>query len=214
MKIDNLTIEWLGHAAFKLKAEGMIVYIDPFQIQKEEEDADYIFITHPHYDHCSIEDLQKIVREGTRIIMPTDCQSKVARLRVKVQMIIINIGKKFKEGKISAQTVPAYNTNKEFHKKNQQWFGYIIEIADKRIYHAGDTDNIPEMSSLGKIDIALLPVSGTYVMTAEEAAQAAGKIKPALAVPMHYGSICGSKDDADKFIELCKQKGIKAEKAS
>lgn len=201
MQLNNLAINWLGHAAFRIKAEGKTIYIDPFKIKEQTEDADYIFITHPHYDHCSPEDLQKIAKEGTRIIMPVDCQSKITRLSTNVNMTVISLGRKFKDNGIEAEAVPAYNTNKEFHKKEQQWIGYIITIAGKRIYHAGDTDVIPEMSNLKGIDIALLPVSGTYVMTAEEAASAAEKIKPKLAIPMHWGKIIGSRDDAEKFKE-------------
>ena len=102
--------------------------------------------------------------------------------------------------------MPAYNLNKQFHPKSNGWMGVVVTVSGKRIYHAGDTDNIPEMSNLKNIDIALLPVSGTYVMTAEEAADAANRIMPKMAVPMHYGSIIGTRADAERFRQLCKCK--------
>lgn len=212
MKIQGIEIKWLGHSAFKIKTEGKTIYIDPFQIKEAKNDANYILITHPHYDHCSQEDIQKVTKEGTKIIMPTDCQSKVTRIATKVQMIVTALGEKRKIENIEIEAVPAYNTNKEFHKKEQQWIGYILTINNKRIYHAGDTDNIPEIKNLKNIDIALLPVSGTYVMTAEEAADAAAVIRPKVAIPMHYGTIVGNESDADGFVALCKEKGIEADK--
>ena len=213
MNLEGIEIKWLGHASFKITTNKKNIYIDPFKVPANK-DADYILITHPHYDHCSLEDLQKIVKDGTKIIMQADCQSKILRLDNKIDMRIISIGKIMKSVDLEIEAVPAYNLNKEFHPKNQEWLGFILTLQGKKIYHAGDTDLIPEMSALAtkKIDIAFLPVSGTYVMTAEEAANAAVKIKPKLAVPMHYASIVGNENDAEKFITLCKQKGINAQK--
>lgn len=211
MNIDGLEIKWLGHSAIKIISKTSKIYIDPFQIKKEYHDADYILITHPHYDHCSLEDLQKIVKDGTKIIMQADCQSKILRLNNKIDMQIISLGEKKAFDSFEIQAIPAYNIGKEFHSKEQEWLGYIIKIQGKRIYHAGDTDLIPEMENLN-VDIALLPVSGKYTMNAEEAAQAAEKIKTKLAIPMHYASIIGNEDDADKFISLCKEKGINSQK--
>ena len=212
MKVGNLEIEWLGHASFKIQAQGQIIYIDPFKIKGEPKDATFVFITHPHYDHCSLEDLQKVVKNDTFVVLQADCQSKIARLPTKIKMVIASIGNKREIENVKYEVWPAYNINKEFHPKFQQWLGYVIEIGGKRIYHSGDTDLIPEMSLLKNIDLALLPVSGTYVMTAEEAANAAEKIRPKRAVPMHYGGIVGKEEDADKFVQLCLSKGIEAGK--
>lgn len=211
MNLNGIEIRWLGHSAFKIIVNGKNIYIDPFKVS-ESNDADYVLITHPHYDHCSIEDLQKVVKEGTRIIAHVDCESKIARLSDGIEIKPIALGQKLKLEDLEVEAVPAYNTNKEFHTKSQEWLGFIITIKGKRIYHAGDTDLIEEMENFKDIDLALLPVSGTYVMTAEEAVEAAKKIKPKLAVPMHYASIVGSEEDANKFISLCEQAGIKAEK--
>jgi L-ascorbate metabolism protein UlaG (beta-lactamase superfamily) len=114
----------------------------------------------------------------------------------KVQ--IVRPGNKIIVGGIEIEVVPSYNTNKKFHPKPNGWVGFIFKVKGQRIYLAGDTDYIPEMKNF-KADIALLPVSGTYVMTAEEAVKAALDIKPKIAIPMHFGSIVGSQNDADRF---------------
>ncbi len=193
--IEN--IKWLGHAGFKIKGEK-VVYIDPFKIN-ETEQADIIIITHEHFDHLSPEDIKKIQTEKTVIVVTPDCAPKVSG-NVKT----ISPGKTLSIDGIKIEAVPAYNSNKNFHLKENNWIGVIITINGKRIYHAGDTDNISEMSSLKNIDVAMLPVSGIYVMTAEEAADAANRIMPKIAVPMHYGSIVGTKEDAEKFRRLCR----------
>ena len=192
-------IKWLGHAGFKIKGEKT-VYIDPFKI-KETEPADIIIITHEHFDHLSPEDINKIQTGKTVVVTTPDCLIKVSG-NIKA----INPGTVLNVDGIQIEAVPAYNTNKQFHPRANGWVGVIVTVNGKRIYHAGDTDNIPEMAYLKNIDIALLPVSGTYVMTAEEAADAANRIMPKVAVPMHYGTIVGTKADAEKFKKLCKCK--------
>jgi L-ascorbate metabolism protein UlaG (beta-lactamase superfamily) len=191
--MDNIT--WLGHASFMLKGEKT-VYIDPFKIQAGQP-ADIILITHGHYDHCSAEDVRKITKKDTVIIGPPDCACATRHL---------SPGEKLSIGPIVIEAVPAYNLKKDFHPKFNHWVGYIVTIGGKRIYHAGDTDFIPEMRDFKDIDIALLPVGGTYTMTAEEAADAANSFKPKIAVPMHYGKIVGSRSDADMFRQLFKGK--------
>lgn len=213
MKIGEIEINWLGHASFVIKA-GKLIYIDPYQISGEK--ADVILITHPHYDHCSLEDMQKVVKEGTIVICPADCQSKITRLE-GVDMQIIEAGQTADLDGIKVGAVPAYNLDKNFHSKSEGWLGYVIKLSRVIIYHAGDTDKIPEMERLtgygkeGNEFVALLPVGGTYTMDAEQAAEAAAVIKPTLAVPMHYGSVAGSAADAEQFVKLCQEKGIKAE---
>ena len=192
-------IKWLGHAGFKIKGDKT-VYIDPFKIN-ETEPADIIIITHEHFDHLSPEENKKIQAGKTIIVTTLDCFSKVSG-NVKT----ISPGKTIEVDGIKIEAVPAYNTNKHFHPKSNGWMGVVLTINGKRIYHAGDTDSIPEMASLKNIDVALLPVSGTYVMTAEEAADAANRIMPKVAVPMHYNSIVGTTADAEKFKKLCRCK--------
>lgn len=193
---DN--IHWFGHDTFKIVGEK-IIYTDPFKVKKKDL-ADIILITHEHFDHCSTDDIKKVQGPKTVIVAPRDCIKKFSGNTKAVKPgDSINV-----EG-IDIEVVPAYNTNKQFHTKDKGWVGYIFTLNGQRIYLAGDTDHIPEMKTF-RADIALLPVSGTYVMTPEEAVQAALDIKPRIAIPMHYGSIVGSKSDAQRFADGLKGK--------
>jgi L-ascorbate metabolism protein UlaG (beta-lactamase superfamily) len=209
MKIGEIGLRWLGHSSFIVEGEGKRIYIDPYKVEGEK--ADIIMITHPHYDHCSVEDINKIVKDGTVIVIPADCQSKIARLE-GVDMKILGAGQSLDIDGVKIGAIPAYNINKEFHPRDEGWLGYVIKINDTVLYHAGDTDKIPEMDKLqGKVGVALLPVSGVYTMTAEEAASAASVIRPSLAIPMHWGSVTGDENDAKRFVELCEEARIMAE---
>ena len=191
-------IHWLGHDTFRIEGEQLI-YTDPFKIKKKDT-AGIILITHEHYDHCSAEDVKKLQGPETVIVTPADCASKL-----QGNVKIVKPGDKIEVRGVQIEAVPSYNTNKQFHTKDRGWVGYVFTVKGQRIYIAGDTDRIPEMKTI-RTDIALLPVSGTYVMTADEAAQAALDIKPKVAIPMHYGSIVGTKEDARKFAEKLKGK--------
>jgi L-ascorbate metabolism protein UlaG (beta-lactamase superfamily) len=205
MNLEGVEIEWLGHAAIKVFGEK-IIYIDPFQL-KEAEKADIILVTHGHYDHCSIADIRQIAKNDTVVVATPDCQSKLSPDKTGVADVrIVCPGMKIDVYGIRIETIPAYNANKSFHQRMEEWVGYIINTKGKRIYHAGDTDLIPEMRNLKGIDIAFLPVGGTYTMTAKEASEAANTINPRVAVPMHYGSIVGSKADAETFKRLARVK--------
>ncbi len=191
-------IHWLGHDTFKITGEK-VIYTDPFRIKKKDT-ADIILITHEHHDHCSPADVEKISSPQTVIIAPADCGEKLAG-----DVRVVKPGDVIEVAGIRVEAVPSYNTNKKFHTKDRGWVGYMFTVGGKRIYIAGDTDRIPEMKDF-KADIALLPVSGTYVMTAEEAVMAALDIRPSVAIPMHYGSIVGTDADAAKFAEGLKGK--------
>ncbi len=191
-------IHWLGHDTFKIVGEE-VLYTDPFKIKKKDT-ADIILITHEHFDHCSPEDVKKIQGSDTVVVATPDCAGKLSG-NVKT----MKPGDKITVKGIDIEAVPAYNTNKQFHPKANDWVGYIFTVKGQRIYLAGDTDYIPEMKTF-KVDIALLPVSGTYVMTAEEAVKAALDINPKTAIPMHYNSIVGTDDDAKRFAEGLKGK--------
>lgn len=217
MKIGGIILEWLGHASFMIRtSEDKIIYIDPYQISDGLEKADLILITHSHPDHCSVADLNKIIKPNTRIVLTADCQSKIMRTELPIKIEIIEPGKEFDFGKIRVSAVPAYNVDKTFHPKNEGWVGYVVKTDEVIIYHAGDTDVIPEMQKLtghkknGIEFVALLPIGGKYTMNPEEALEAAKIIKPNLVIPMHYGGLIGAKEDAEEFVRLCKEEGINA----
>lgn len=193
-------IHWLGHASFRIDAGDKTIYIDPYKIAPGSLKGDIILVTHDHFDHNSPEDISKIRKDSTVIVAPLQV---AAKLEGNVQGV--EPGQSIAVEGIAVEAVPAYNTNKEFHQKKNGWVGYIVTVDGVRIYHSGDTDYIPEMHAL-KVDVALLPVGGTYTMTAEEAAQAVGAIKPKIAIPMHYNSIIGTASDAKRFKDLCKTK--------
>ena len=184
-------VVWLGHDAFRIDASKTI-YIDPFQIGPGPE-ADIILITHEHFDHCSPDDVAKVQKTGTVIVTEKD---SVAKLSGDVREV--KPGESLTVDGVKIEAVPSYNTDKDFHPKANGWLGFIVEVDGVRIYHAGDTDVIPEMKELS-VDIALIPVSGTYVMTSEQAVKAALDINPKLAIPMHYGAIVGGEEDAKSF---------------
>ncbi|MFC1753933.1 MBL fold metallo-hydrolase, partial [Thermoproteota archaeon] len=157
---------------------------------------------------CSLADIEKVADTGTVVFCATECVSKVAKIKVKnIIQMQPNDRKEFEE--LIIETIPAYNTNKfrspdmVYHPKEDGKLGFIVTIDGKRIYHAGDTDNVPEIAQLKQIDVALIPCSGTYVMTPEEAATAVNAFKPRLAIPMHIEEVVGTKADAEKFKELC-----------
>ena len=200
----------LKHAGFCFQGEK-IVYFDPFRITSERKDADVVFISHEHFDHCDPPSLKNVICEKTTIVCPPDCVSRLRGLQFK-EVFPVEPGQLRTIVGIPVQTVPAYNVNKfrapgqPFHPHENGWVGYIVTLQGKRVYHTGDTDIIPEFKSIQNIDLALVPVSGTYVMTPEEAATAVQMFKPKIAVPMHYDEIVGTVADAEKFKRLLEGK--------
>lgn len=184
-------ILWLGHDAFRIDAHK-ILYFDPYQIPTGPK-GDLILISHDHFDHCSPEDVAKIQHSTTVIVTEKGSAKKLSG-----DVRVIRPGDSLMVEDIKIEAVPSYNMDKDFHPKGNAWLGFIVDVEGVRIYHAGDTDHIPEMKNF-KVDIALLPVSGTYVMTADQAVKAALAINPKLAIPMHYGAIVGDEKDALKF---------------
>jgi L-ascorbate metabolism protein UlaG (beta-lactamase superfamily) len=187
-------LSWLGHDSIRFQ-DKKTVYFDPFQIAAGPP-ADLILISHDHFDHCSPEDVAKIQTKDTFILTEPESAKK---LTGRVETMRPGDVRQW-EG-FTIEAVPSYNTDKDFHPKKNNWLGFVLTVEGVRIYHPGDADFIPEMKSL-KADIAFLPVSGTYVMTARQAAEAARAIKPQIAVPMHYGAIVGSEQDAAEFKKL------------
>lgn len=194
-------IEVLYHSSIRINKEKTI-YIDPFKIDRNYNDADIIFITHDHYDHYSEEDIDKVINENTVIIIPEELLTKVLKKGINKDAIVtVEPNKKYMVQGIKFETVPAYNTNKTFHSKENGWVGYVIEINGIKYYIAGDTD-ITEENKKVKCDVAFVPVGGTYTMDFKEAAQLVNEIQPKVAVPIHYGSVVGTKQDAEEFIKL------------
>lgn len=194
-------IEVLYHSSIRINKEKTI-YIDPFKIDRNYNDADIIFITHDHYDHYSEEDIDKVINENTVIVIPEELLTKVLKKGINKEAIItVEPNKKYMVQGIKFETIPAYNINKTFHPKENDWVGYVIEINGVKYYIAGDTD-ITEENKRVKCDVAFVPVGGTYTMDFKEAAQLVNEIQPKVAVPIHYGSVVGTKQDAEKFVKL------------
>lgn len=194
-------IHWLGHDTFRIDGQKTI-YFDPYELSGDNPSADVILISHDHHDHCSPEDVAKIQEEETVIVTIA-----LAAEKLTGDVRVVEPGDTVRVRGIDVEAVRAYNVNKfrspgePFHPKEAGHVGFVVTVDGKRIYHAGDTDFIPEMEELEDIDIALLPVSGTYVMTAEEAVQAAEAIQPEVAIPMHVGRGIGSLEATETFEE-------------
>lgn len=194
-------VHWLGHSSFRVDGTKT-VYFDPWKLPRNSKRADVIFISHEHFDHCSAQDLRLISTKDTVIISDKASGKQLEGQKIQCKEIkALSPGESAQVGEIKIEAVPSYNTNKSFHTRNSQKLGFVVTIEGLTIYFAGDTDYIPEMKDC-RCDLALLPVSGIYVMDAEEAAQAALEIKPKLAIPMHYGEVAGSAADAMKFKDL------------
>jgi L-ascorbate metabolism protein UlaG (beta-lactamase superfamily) len=202
----GVKITWLGHDGFRIQ-NHQLVYIDPYQIEGGPK-ADIVLVSHEHSDHCSVDDLKKIVGAQTIIVAHAQSKAELSKLKVK-EIKVVKPGDKISIGDVSIEAVPAYNVNKfrepgkVFHPKEDGKVGFVVTMDGVRIYHAGDTDHIPEMKGI-RTDVALLPVSGTYVMTAQEAAEAVVMINPKVVIPMHYGAIVGNRKDAETLQTLVK----------
>ena len=168
--------------------------------------ADIIFISHEHYDHCSKDDVKIISSPGTVVVTCEAGAKKLSSLKsVCKEIRAMAPGDSCEIDGVGVKAVASYNTNKEFHLKYTKKLGFIVTMDGVSLYHAGDTDRIPEMGEV-KCDMALLPISGTYVMTADEAAKAALVMKPKVAIPIHYGDIIGTDSDAKHFQDVLKGK--------
>ena len=194
-------IEVLCHSCIKFN-KGEVIYFDPFKIEKNYNDADVIFITHDHYDHYSEEDIDKVIKEETIIVAPEDLLTKLLKKGFeRDNMVLVTPNQKYTVKGIEFQTIPAYNVNKQFHPKANEWVGYVLKIEGITYYIAGDTD-ITEENKKVKCDVAFVPVGGTFTMDYKEAAELINEIKPKIAVPTHYGSIVGEKSDGISFSKL------------
>jgi L-ascorbate metabolism protein UlaG (beta-lactamase superfamily) len=189
-------LHWLGHDSYRIDGP-QVIYIDPWQLPEDCPPADVILVSHDHFDHCSDEDIARIRKDRTKVIA-----HPAAAAKITPPVTELRVGETAKVGDIEIVAVPAYNIDKRFHPKAEGHIGFRITLEGECLYFAGDTDHIPEMQGI-ECDVALLPVSGTYTMTAEEAAQAAETIRPRVAIPMHYGAgVAGTSEDALRFRRL------------
>lgn len=208
-----MKIEKIIHSFFKIKWNDQVIYIDPFSDEGDvdlssQPDADFVFISHEHFDHCDVESIKEIMGEDTKIYGNSLVVQKLKEEGISVNVVEPDM--KYLTETFEFYTTPAYNIDKYknedevYHPKENNGVGFILELDNKRIYHMGDTDNIEELSNVEKIDIALVPVSGTYVMTWEEAVDAMELVSPDISIPMHYGAIIGDEEDAISFQEKYK----------
>ncbi|PIN92848.1 Zn-dependent hydrolase [Candidatus Pacearchaeota archaeon CG10_big_fil_rev_8_21_14_0_10_31_24] len=217
MDIKDVKLEFLGHSGFLIVSnDGKRIVIDPYNVSEGLEKADFIFISHGHSDHCSIKDIMKLSKPGTIVVTSPDVQSKITKVD-DVELQIVEVGDEVSFGDFKVEIFPAYNVEKDFHPKSEGWLGFVFKIGEAIIYHTGDSDKIPEMQRLtgyGKREnefVALLPVSGVYVMDVDEAVEVASFLSPDLVIPMHYGAgVAGSLEDAQRFVKLCEEKNLRA----
>lgn len=200
---NNVKVHWLGHDSFVLQGSRTVI-LDPFQA-KGDYKADVLLISHEHYDHLSDDDIKRFSNAETIIVAPKICEQPLSKHANEKKFV--NPGTKTEVKGVAIEAIPAYNIDKfrepgkVFHPKADGKVGYIVTLDGVRFYHAGDTDAIPEMKALN-VDVAFLPVSGTYVMTADEAAEAAKGMKARVVVPMHFGKLVGDRRDAERLKKL------------
>lgn len=213
--LENIKVLCHSSIRFEDKENG-IIYFDPYEIDKNYNDADYIFITHSHYDHFSPEDISKVKKDTTKIIVPNEMNND-EEIRITIEdlgfakddIFYVVPDSYYLIDDLNFEVIVAYNASKNFHPKEKEWVGYIIHLNDVSYYIAGDTDITKENKKV-KCDVAFVPIGGTYTMTAKEAAKLVNEINPKIAVPIHYGLIVGTKEDANIFKENLNS-GIKCE---
>ena len=197
---ENIAI--LTHSSIRIKDADRTIYIDPFKVENEPKDADFILVTHDHFDHFSPEDIAKVAKADSILVAPEKMAKKAQEAANLVGEIeIVRPNEKYEIAGLKFETVPAYNTLKPFHPKKAGWVGYILEVDAKRVYIAGDTDATKEAEAVD-CDIAMIPIGGTYTMDARKAAKLINAMKPAIAIPTHYGSVVGKPEDGETFAKL------------
>ena len=200
--LDN--IEVFTQSSIRVKSGVGTIYVDPFRMKEESHDADYVLITHDHYDHFSIEDIHKVIKDTTIIVVPARMEDDAKEFEHEVGGIVTVKPGVYKEiSGLEIETIPAYNTVKHFHPRRAEWVGYILRVEGKRIYIAGDTGLTKEAKQV-RCDIALVPVGGTYTMDTKRAAELINTIRPEYVIPTHYGSIVGKQSDGQTFAALVK----------
>ena len=198
-------IEVLTHSSIRIRSDQGTIYVDPFQIKEEIHDADYVLITHPHYDHFSIEDIRKVIKDSTVIVAPESMIDDAEEFAHDVKDIVgVRPGVTTNVNGLELEAIPAYNTIKPFHPRRAEWVGYIITVESKRIYISGDMGLTKDARQV-RCDIAMVPVGGTFTMDARKAADLINTINPEYAIPTHYGTLVGRKNDGKTFASLVKE---------
>ena len=193
-----MKIKVFNQADIKIESTKNI-YFDPYQIKEEFHDADYIFITHDHYDHYDEESIKNIMKSETMIVVPERLKERVSKLTTNYFLVSPN--EKYNLADLSFETTFSYNIDKPFHPKEKGYVGYKIKLEDKHLYIMGDTDYLEENLHM-TCDICFIPIGGTYTMDVQEAAAYINELKPELAIPIHYGSIVGDLSLSKQFIDL------------
>lgn len=203
--MDNINIKINTHSSIRIAEGGKVFYFDPFELRGKFNDADYIFVTHDHYDHLDPKSIQNAMNDKTKFICPKTIARELsanAGIRDLAKIIQLSPNEKVElESGINVEAIPAYNIGKQFHQKSYDWLGFILDVNGKRFYIAGDTDATDEAKSV-KCDVALIPIGGTYTMDYEQAAELVNTIKPKLVIPTHYGNVVGEYELGKKFLSL------------
>lgn len=202
--MDNITdrIQVLTHSSIRILGEESLIYVDPFQVKEAYHDADFVLITHEHYDHFSVEDIEKVKKEETVFVVPKSMEEMAVQAgiaRERLYTVTPNIVKRVKG--LEIKTVPAYNHLKPFHPKHKEWVGYLLTVDGIEVYIAGDTDDLKENHDI-ICDIAMVPIGGKFTMNYKEAAAFVNAMRPGIVIPVHYGNIVGKESDAEEFAKL------------
>ncbi|MBO4749501.1 MAG: MBL fold metallo-hydrolase [Lachnospiraceae bacterium] len=205
---ENITVN--GQNSVRIVDGDKVIYIDPFQIKEASKDADYILVTHEHYDHFSLEDIEKVAGQDCILVVPETMQKKAASAEKLVKRIVpVKVGEAYDVDSLKIETVAMYNILKPFHPKSAGWVGYVVTANGERVYVAGDIDDIKEAKAV-KCDVAVLPIGGFYTMDAKKAAEVVNHIRPKAAIPVHYGALVGKPEDGEAFAAMVDQ-GISVE---
>ncbi len=197
--LDFITVN--EHSSIRLEGQS-VVYVDPFRIPSNRNDADLILITHPHYDHFSPKDIEKVNQESTRYVMPNSMVSEAVSSGISIDKIHpMSWGDITMLSDIQIEAVASYNVGKPMHPKENGWLGYVIIMEGKRIYVAGDCDAMQEEPHI-RCDIAMIPIGGTYTMNPSEGAEFVNRLHPDYVIPTHYGTLVGEPKDFDMFAPL------------